>query len=142
MSDVLLALGPFQFYATAPSFDKLKFQANFRWAQQMRLERAPASQFLGPDVCQVHLTGVIYPEALGGADLLPSMQAAAGIGVPYPLISISDGSLQGDVMGLWVIKELGSIRQFWGRNGARRIEFTIMLESYGPDGGGFLGGLF
>ena len=31
MADVLVALGPFMFYATAPSFDKLKFQADFRW---------------------------------------------------------------------------------------------------------------
>src|ERR1035437_1907580 len=102
MSDVLLALGPFLFYATAPSFNKFKFQANFRWAPQMRLERKPAAQFLGPDFSQVHLTGVLYPEALGGGSLLPSMQAAAGVGVPYPLIAMSDSSLQGDVMGLWV----------------------------------------
>jgi len=140
--EVLLVLGPFLFYATAPSFDKLKFSAKFRWAQQPRLERRPAAQFLGPDVNTVKLTGTIYPDALGGGDLLPNMQAAAGGGVPFPLIAVSDSSLQGDVMGLWVIKEIDSVREFWGRNGARKISFDIGLETYGPDGGGFAGGLF
>lgn len=56
MPDVLLVIGPFPFYTTAPSFDKLKFEADFRWVQQERLSRDPAAQFLGPGVRRVDIS--------------------------------------------------------------------------------------
>jgi uncharacterized protein len=142
MSEVLVALGPFQFYATAPSFEKLKFEAEFRWAQQERIKREPASQFLGPGERSITLDGVIYPEAFGGAELLSGIHAAARAGTVMAFIAMRDQSLQGDVMGLWIVKSIQNTRSYFGRNGPRKIEFAIMIKSYGPDGAGFPGGLF
>jgi phage protein U len=139
-NDVLLALGPFAFYATAPSFEKLKFAADFRWEGQKRLGREPAQQFLGPGERDVHIEGVMYPEAFGGAELLTAMHAAARSGAVYPLIAMSDAGFAGQVMGLWVVKNLENTRQYFGRNGARKIDFDIHLRSYGEDG--ITGGLF
>ena len=141
MADVLVALGPFMFYATAPSFDKLKFQADFRWPAQERLARDVAHQFLGPGQRTVDLDGIMYPEAFGGDGLLSAMHAAARVGSIYPLIAMSDGALSADVMGMWFISKLNNVRSFFGNNGARKIEFTIELKAYGEDNG-FVGGLF
>jgi phage protein U len=134
MSQVLLAVGPFQFYASAPSFEKLRFNAKFRWEPQKRLGRDPAMQFLGPDERTVDIDGVMYPEAFGGEDLLTSMHSAARSGAIYPLISMGDAGFTGMVMGLWCIVDILNTRQFWGNNGPRRIEFNIVLKSYGEDG--------
>ena len=141
MSEVLVALGPFLFYATAPSFQKLKFDAEFRWQPQNRLGRDVAQQFLGPGERTVYLDGVLYPEAFGGADLLTGIHAAARSGLTLPLIAMSDSGLQGDVMGLWVVKKLTNTRSLFSSSGARKIEFLISLKAYGEDSG-FIGGLF
>lgn len=135
MSEVLLSLGPFQFYASAPSFEKLRFLADFRWVPQERLGRDPAMQFLGPGERQVTLDGTIYPEAFGGEELLPAMQQAARQGAVFPLLAMSDAGLSADVMGLWIIKKIENTRSFFGAAvGARKIEFNIELRAYGEDG--------
>lgn len=141
MSDVLVSLGPFVFYATAPSFEKLRFEAQFRWPAQERLARDVAHQFLGPGERSVTLDGVMYPEAFGGADVLASMHSAARAGVVMPLISMSDNALAAEVMGLWFVSGLHNVRSHFGERGAKRIEFSIQLKAYGRDGG-FVGGLF
>jgi phage protein U len=141
MSDVLMSLGPFAFYATAPSFEKLRFEANFRWPAQERLASDVAHQFLGPGERAITLDGVMYPEAFGGAGMLESMHATARVGTVYPLISMKDGALSGEVMGLWFISRLNNVRSSFGNSGARKIEFSIELKAYGSDGS-YLGGLF
>jgi phage protein U len=141
MSDVLLAMGPYLFYATAPSFEKLKFQAAFRLAEQPRLARDVAHQFLGPGARQVNLNGIMYPEAFGGAELLSAIHAGARAGIVFPLIAMSDASLTGDVMGMWQIHHIANTRTYFGVNGARKIEFELSLLAYGEDNG-FIGGLF
>jgi phage tail protein len=98
--------------------------------------------FSGRGERSIILDGVIYPEAFGGAELLTGIHAAARAGTVLAFIAMRDQSLQGDVMGMWIIKSIQNTRSFFGRNGPRKIEFGITLKSYGPDGAGFPGGLF
>ena len=142
MSEVLLAYGPFLFFATAPSFERLKSTAAFRLAEQPRLGRDVAQQFLGPGTRTVSIDGVLYPEAFGGSQLLPAMQAAARTGAAYPLIAMSDSGLGADVFGLWITEQIQNQREFFGSRGARKITFEITLKAYGEDGSGFGGGVF
>lgn len=74
---------------------------------------------------------MLYPEALGGANLLPSMQAAARGGLIFPLISMSDAGLQGDVYGLWVIRNLDNVAAQrwsvgWSGRPARPVGWTAV----------------
>jgi phage protein U len=139
MGEVLVALGPFLFFATAPSFEKLKFNAEFRVQPQNRLGRDVAQQFLGPGVRSVDLDGVMYPQEFGGEGLLSGIHAAARAGAVLPLIAMSDAGLQGDVFGLWMVKHLQNTRSFFNNTGPRKIEFSIKLDAYGEDSGGLFG---
>lgn len=142
MSEVLLALGPFQFYMTGQSFQTMKNDAEFRWEPQKRLSRDVAEQFIGPGEQAVEIDAILYPQRFGGDQMPAEMKAAARTGTVMPLIAMSDSGLQADVIGLWVIQRLHSTRSIFDRTGARKIEFTIQLKAYGSDGAGGVGALF
>lgn len=134
---VLLGLGPFIFYATWPSFNKLKHKVPIRWVGQERIGRRPAMQFLGPGEEEVTLEGVFYPQALGGLEMLIAMQEAARQGVICDLVAVT-----GEVFGPWVIKEVANENQFFTPTGSpRKVDFTINLHAYGDDGLGGIGGI-
>jgi uncharacterized protein len=49
----------------------------------------------------------------------------------------------GRYYGLWCITAITDVQTYFAKNGApRKVEFTIELAAYGPDGGGFGLGLF
>ncbi|MGU9981445.1 phage tail protein [Phreatobacter sp. HK31-P] len=138
MSNVLLGLGPFAFYTTWPSFQKLKHKVPIRWIGQERAGRRPAMQFLGPGEETVTIEGVFYPHALGGMDLLLGMQNAAREGQILDLAAST-----GEVFGPWVIKDASNDDQFFTSAGVpRKVDFTVELHAYGEDEGGFAGGIF
>lgn len=142
MNDVLLIWGPAQFYATHPSIEKLKTKIGGRWEQQKRLARAPADQFMGPDSGTATINGILYPARFGGAGVVRNLQQASLQGLISPIIVINSGSLLGTVLGTWYVDSVEDERESWGPDGERKITFTVSFKSYGPDQGGFGGGLF
>jgi phage protein U len=100
--------------------------------------RRPALQFTGPGEEHLTLEGTIYPHYTGGLGQIRGMRAQAQAGAPMMMVSGL-----GDVYGLWVITSVRDTESFFMAGGLpRKVEFTLELSAYGPDGVRLGGGLF
>ncbi len=141
MTEVLLAVGPVLFFATAPSFQKLKTKTDARWASQPRLSRAPAHQFIGPGETTIDIDGVLYPHRFGDFGTVESLRVLCTAGQVIPLISISTGAIIGVSHGDYYVASVGDEREYFDVGQPRKITFNVQLKAYGGDNGVF-GGLF
>ena len=129
LSTVMMALGAFRFGVLGGAYQELTRKASYRWEQQDRLGRAPAQQFLGRGAEEITLSGVIHPHYRGGLRQVEAMRLIAGTGVPLMLV---DGL--GWVWQRWVIVEVTETKSVLFADGTpRRIEFRVVLRSYGED---------
>lgn len=129
LSTVMMALGAFRFGVLGGSYQEATRKASYRWETQDRLGRAPAQQFLGPGTEDITLKGVIYPHYRGGLRQVEAMRAIASTGVPLMLV---DGL--GWVWQRWVITDVTEVKSVLFADGTpRKIEFSIVLRSYGED---------
>lgn len=129
---VMMALGPYKFSITTAAFQELSRSSEYRWAGQERFGQHAALQFTGPGGDTITLSGVIFPEHLGGAGQVDAMRALAAQGQPQVLI---DG--MGNIMGEWVIEsiqEQGSV--FAAAGIPRRQAFTLAIRRYSAQGEG------
>ncbi|MQP64702.1 phage tail protein [Niveispirillum sp. SYP-B3756] len=125
----MMALGGFRFSLGTAAYQTLERSTEFRWAEQDRLGRGPAYQFVGLGADTITLAGVIYPHYRGGLGQVDAMRAEAAKGQPLDLV---DG--WGRVWGVWVIR---SVRErdsnLMGNGAPLRIEFQVELAAYGED---------
>lgn len=135
MKNLLLGVGPYRFAIASLNYQEVERNFEYRWKSQERIGRRPAQQFLGPGEETVTLRGVIYPgdpRFGNGFAQLESMRREAALGVPRGVAS----SL-GRYYGQWCIKSIRDVQTYFDRNGApRKVEFTIEMTHYGPDGFG------
>lgn len=133
-------LGPFRFDVRNAPLTSLKRDSDYRWAAQERALRAPGMQFLGPGEDQITLSATVYPLVLspGGINQIAGLRSAARTGARYPLVAIS-----GEVFGLWVITGIEEEQTYFAPTGEpQKIECSISLSAYGPDGAGLGFNLF
>ena len=132
-----MALGPFRFQVSGPSYERLSHRSDARWERQDRLGRAPARQFIGPGEHRVTLDGRIFTHYTGGYRQIERMRDALADGRPYILVSGF-----GTVFGKHVIEGVETGQEYFLPDGAPlKVEFTVDLASYGDDGAQF-GSLF
>lgn len=128
-AETLLTLGGYQFSMDTAAHDALQRSKTYRWATQQRLTREPASQYVGPGKETISLSGKIYPHFRGGLDQINDMRAEADKGEPLTLV---DG--RGNNLGQWCVTSIKDKEKGYVRDGYPRcIEFSVSLESYGPD---------
>lgn len=126
---VMLALGAFRFGVNSANYQTLTRSAAYRHAPQMRVGRAPALQFLGPDTEEMTLDGTIYPHFKGGLRQIEFMRLIGKAGQPMILV---DGL--GFVWERWVITSIEETKSvFLGDGAPRRIDFSVTLQAYGGD---------
>jgi len=139
MPEVLLGVGPYRFAIVGLNYQSLERSFEYRWEPQPRIGRRPALQWLGPGVETVTLNGVIYPRdprtrGDQGFAQLEQMRAEAMQGIPRGV-----ASQLGRYYGQWCITNITDVQTFFFRDGRpQRVEFTIEMAAYGPDG--FAGG--
>ncbi len=127
---VMMALGSLRFGVRQANYQTFRRTAAYRWEQVDRIGRAPAAQFAGPGVQDVSLEGVIYPAFRGGLRQIDTMRSIAQRGTPLILV---DGI--GFVWNRWVITSIEEEQTYLMADGAaRRIDFTVGLQTYGVDG--------
>jgi len=128
---VMMALGKHRFSMTSGAYEQFSHTAEYRWNKVDRIGREPAMQYLGPDVSEVTIEGVIYPHFRGGLRQVSQMRQAAGTGEPLMMV---DGL--GKVWKKWVIVRIEERGTHFLRDGApRKIEFSLTLKSFGADNG-------
>ena len=129
MAETLLTLGSYQFSMDTAAHDALQRSKTYRWATQQRLTREPASQYVGPGKETISIAGKIYPHFRGGLTQIQALRDEADRGEPLTLV---DG--RGNNLGQWCIKSIQDKEKDFVREGLPRcIEFSVALESYGPD---------
>ena len=127
--EVLLTLGSYQFGMSTAAHEEVQRQTRYRWANQARLTRDPALQYMGPGSTTIRLNGTIYPHFRGGLGQISGMKSEAEQGEPLTLV---DG--RGNNLGRFCIKEITDTEKvFVGPGIPRRIDFSLSLESYGED---------
>jgi uncharacterized protein len=105
---------------------------SYRWEAQNRIGRRPAMQFLGTGEETVSINGVIYPPQFGSFDALEKMREEAMTGTPRSMVTG-----YGRCYGLWCIKSIKDVQApYWPGGMPRKVEFTLELTAYGPDGFG------
>lgn len=137
MIGILMALGPFRFQVSGPSYERFSHRSEARWEKQERLGREPALQFMGPGGHRISLDGTIYTQYTGGYAQIERMREAMAKGAPFILVSGF-----GKVFGKFVIEGVDTGQEYFLPDGSPlKVEFTVDLASYGDDRGG-IGGLF
>lgn len=127
---IMLRLGDFDFEITTAAYQKYIAHHSAKWAEQERIGRDPALQFVGMGTVEITLDGVVYPALAGSrtASLIPLRRMLAEAR-PHQMVTGV-----GDACGLWVITDVSDTRTFFADNGeARKLEFSLSLKFYGPD---------
>jgi len=136
MPEVLMGVGPYRFAIVGLNYQSLERSFEYRWEPQPRIGRRPALQWLGPGVETVTLQGIIYPRdprtrGDQGFAQLEQMRQEAMQGIPRGV-----ASHLGRYYGLWCITNISDVQSYFFKDGRpQKVEFTIELAAYGPDGG-------
>ena len=126
MSDVMMALGPYRFSIDTAALQALDRVAAWRWNDRNVVGAKPRSEYNGPELEEMTLSGVIYPFYRGGFEQVDAMRAAAAQGKPLRLV---DGT--GRDLGLVTIRRIEEKQSKLFVAGApRKVEFTITLKEY------------
>ncbi len=138
MSHPLLALGWHTFQITPLNYQELSREAEFRWAVQNRLGADPVYQAVGPGEVPMSISGLLFPESLGGYGQYQALEATASLMRPVMMVSGF-----GHVFGLVVITKVGQTHKHIGARGMpRMIEFEIEVKKQGGSLFSSIGGLF
>ena len=130
----LLSIDSFTFEIGKATFDDLSHSLSARWAEQNRLLRAPALQFIGVGTLEKTISGTIHTanDAGGkavGSKSLNALGAMMAAGIPYEVVS-GDGK----AFGKWVIRSINNRDSVFMDNGkARKQDFSVTISYYGED---------
>ncbi len=126
---MLLQLGNFKFASGYANLESLERTSDYRWAQQDRILREPAQQFIGVGSDSITLSGLLVPAYQTDKDPISSLRDMASKGDPY-LLTSGFGKVYGD----WVItqiKHTGTDLDASGKAGW--VTFNLSLKAYGDD---------
>lgn len=127
--DNMMLLGAYRFCLKNASYQALKRQNEYKWAELERINTNPSLQFTGFGSETISLDGIIYPQLFGGLRQLNLMRTSAMQGKPLMLISG-----YGFAFGQWCITSVQENQTIFFKDGTpRRIDFTINLKKYGDD---------
>lgn len=133
MTKVMMMLGPYPFMLETAAYQQLRRSASWRWAEQARIGRKPAQQYLGAGADEISLDGEILPHWKGGSGQVDLMRLQASLGKPLILLE----GYGGIVLGRYVITRIEETKSELLADGAPRlIAFSVTLKEYGADQGG------
>ena len=127
MSDIMLALGNFQFGINTAAYQTLRKKNAYRWQGQPLYQQRPVLQFCGLESEIISLGGTLLPHFRGTAQALEPVREMAEKGVPRLLVDAL-----GFVYGKWVVMSVSeTLKDFVVRGRATYIDFTMELKKYG-----------
>jgi len=126
MADVMMALGAYRFSIDTAALQTLDRAAAYRWNDRAVVGDKPRSEYIGPELEEITLKGVIYPFYRGGFGQVDSMRAEAGKGEPLRLVDGTGRDLQ-----LWTIRRIEENQEkLFVRGAPRKVNFTLVLKEY------------
>lgn len=125
----LMTLGMFVFSIDSALYDRLNRSREWRHATADRFGARPASQFIGPGMDKVGISGLIVPEIAGRYSALDTLADMAATGDSYPLMNG-----QGRILGHYRIVRMDEDHAFIMAGGIpRNVAFKIELERTDDD---------
>lgn len=132
MSEVMLAIGDYEFSVDSAQYQELERKHSWRWITHQRVNQKSASQFQGSNASEINLTGTIYIDKAADAQQLDKMKVEGDKGVALRLISGS--SALGRDWGLWCMTNLDEKQLHLLSDGTPvKQTFNIRLMEYGAD---------
>lgn len=129
---VPMALGRYQFEALPFGFEGQDRSTDTPWAELNTAFRLNENQWTGPGSITFDITGVLFPEALGGLSQLEGLRREQLAGKPLMLVTGAGG-----IHGMHIIENISEGRSYVNHAGLpRKLEYSISLKAYDQQGRG------
>lgn len=129
---IMYVLGSFLFSSDSLVPKAVDRNTSFSWAEQVRLNKAPALQAIGLGEDTLSINGTAYSCVSQGKspkEQVAELREVASAMTPLVLL---DGS--GYYYGRWVVKNIQEKRMnLWQNSTPRKIEFSLQLAYYVED---------
>ncbi|MEI2387466.1 phage tail protein [Breoghania sp. JC706] len=134
MSLPLLALGPHIFTIAPLNFQAIKRDTEAKWPSIARFGARPGRQFTGFGEDPISISGLLFPEEMGGREAYEAIRATQAAAQPVLMVGWATASAA-RVFGKVVILRISDTQSIISREGqGRRVEYEITVAPY-PDSG-------
>jgi len=131
----LLALGPHIFSIAPLSFQALDRETTVKWAAISRFAGRPGRQMTGYGEDPILISGLLFPEELGGREELEALRATQRSAVPVTMAGWAGSGTAANIYGLVVILAIRDQQTSINRDGhGRRISYEIEVAPLGASG--------
>lgn len=136
MSTPLLALGPHIFEIAPLNFQQIERGTEALWPTISRFGGRPGRQFTGYGDDRVSISGLLYPDEIGGRNEYEAIRATQAAALPVLMLGWATGlSIAASLFGRVVILNVKDTQSSINRQGyGRKIEFSIEVAPYHGDG--------
>jgi hypothetical protein len=131
----LLALGPHIFEIAPLNYQKLVTEVEVKWPAIARFGGRPGRQFTGYGEDPIVISGLLFPEELGGREELEAVRITARAALPVMMLGWAGvAGFAARVLGQVVILKASDTQTYIDIAGrGRRLEYSIDVA---PSGGG------
>jgi len=127
----LLALGPHVFDIEPLNFQTIERTTEVLWPAVSRFGNRPGRQMTGYGEDPILISGLLYPDELGGRAELEALRATQAAALPVPMIGWAGNGWAALMYGLVVILRIDDQQSFINRQGlGRRISFDIEVAPF------------
>ncbi|OKP66783.1 phage tail protein [Ensifer adhaerens] len=132
----LLALGPHMFEIAPLNYQQIVRDTEAKWPAISRFGGRPGRQFTGYGEDPITISGLLYPDEIGGRREFEAIRATQKAARPVLLMGWSSDILTAaQLIGRVVILRVGDTQSAIGRHGmGRRVEFDIEVAPFVGDG--------
>lgn len=132
----LLALGRHIFEIAPLNFQEIERTTTIKWPAIGRFGSRPGRQFTGYGEDPITISGLLYPEELGGRDELETLRETGRAARPVPMIGwAGSDAMAAKVFGMVVILEIYDSQDKINKAGfGRRMRFSVEVAPYPGDG--------
>ena len=137
----LLALGPNMFEIAPLNFQSIERTTEAVWAAIPRFGAAPGRQFTGYGEDPIRISGLLFPDELGGRGEFEAIRLTQQAARPVTMMGWAGSGMAARIFGLVVILSVSDQQTSINRQGVgRRLSFDIEVAPF--VGGGKPIGLF
>ncbi|WP_273794364.1 phage tail protein [Brucella intermedia] len=135
MGTPLLALGPHIFEIAPLNFQQIERSTEALWPSISRFGGRPGRQFTGYGDDRLTITGLLFPDEMGGRAEYEAIRATQAAARPILMLGWATGlSMAATLFGRVVILNVQDTQSLINRQGfGRKIEFSIEVAPFSGD---------
>lgn len=131
----LLSLGPHVFEIAPLNFQSIERSTEAKWPAIARFGNAPGRQFTGYGEDRITISGLLFPDELGGRAEFEAIRATQRAARPVTMLGWAGAGIAARIFGLVVILSVSDSQTSINRDGVgRRLSYDIDVAPF-VDGG-------